>query len=117
MSSMDHVPFSVADRDFFDVPERLVDDGSVVDARYTGAGHIGATTVKLGKRFTDSKYNLKQLVRTFTTNQLTKLVTPIVFGAIVGGQVVVTEGLSLDMDIVADARGLSEGQQVVVDSE
>jgi hypothetical protein len=30
----------------------FADDGTVVAATYTGGGHIGATTVKLGKRFT-----------------------------------------------------------------
>lgn len=41
----------------------------------------------------------------------------ITLGSIVGGQVEVTEGLTSAMDIVVDARGLSEGQVVVVDSE
>jgi len=36
----------------------FADDGSVVDARYTGAGDIGATTVKLGKRFTVAAVSL-----------------------------------------------------------
>ena len=36
----------------------FADDGSVVDAGYTGGGHIGATTVKLGKRFTVAAVSL-----------------------------------------------------------
>jgi hypothetical protein len=40
------------------VAVEFADDGSVVDARYTGGGHIGATTVKLGKRFTVAAVSL-----------------------------------------------------------
>jgi RND family efflux transporter MFP subunit len=53
----------------------------------------------------------------FTVASSTLVSHPITFGTILGGQVEVTEGLSPDMDIVVDARGLSEGQVVVVDSE
>jgi RND family efflux transporter MFP subunit len=53
----------------------------------------------------------------FTVASSTLVSHPIAFGAIVGGQVEVTEGLTPDMDIVVDARGLSDGQAVVVDSE
>ncbi|MDB5225278.1 MAG: hypothetical protein JWL87_230 [Candidatus Adlerbacteria bacterium] len=52
----------------------------------------------------------------FTVASSTLVAHPVTFGAIVGGQVAITLGLTLDMDIVIDARGLSEGQQVVVDS-
>ncbi len=53
----------------------------------------------------------------FTVASSTLVSHPITFGAIQGGQVEVTQGLDLGMDIVVDARGLSEGQVVVVDSE
>lgn len=53
----------------------------------------------------------------FMVASSTLVAHPITFGTIVGGQVEVTEGLSLDMDIVVDARGLSDGQVVVVDSQ
>lgn len=42
---------------------------------------------------------------------------PIVFGAILGDQVTVTSGLTFDMDIVTDARGLSDGQSVIIDAQ
>lgn len=53
----------------------------------------------------------------FTVASSTLVSHAITFGAIVGGQVTVIQGLTPDMDIVVDARGLSEGQVVVVDSE
>lgn len=52
----------------------------------------------------------------FTVSSTTLKANPVVFGAILGGQVTVTEGLTLQMDIVTDARGLSDGQAVVVDT-
>jgi RND family efflux transporter MFP subunit len=45
----------------------------------------------------------------------TLMAQPVVLGAILGDQVVVTSNLSLDLPIVADARGLSAGQTVMVD--
>lgn len=51
----------------------------------------------------------------FTVASSTLVAHPITFGAIVGGQVEVTEGLTLQMDIVVDARGLFEGQVVAID--
>lgn len=51
----------------------------------------------------------------FTVSSSTLVAHPVVFGAIVGGQVAITSGVSLDMDIVTDARGLSDGQRVIVD--
>lgn len=53
----------------------------------------------------------------FTVASSTLVSHPITFGAIRGGQVEVIQGLSLTMDIVADARGLSDGQMVVIDSQ
>ncbi len=53
----------------------------------------------------------------FTVASSTLVAHPLTLGAIQGGQVEVREGISLDMDIVADARGLSEGQVVVVDPQ
>jgi hypothetical protein len=39
---------------------------------------------------------------------------PISVGSIVGSGIVILEGLTLDMEIVKDARGLRAGQKVVV---
>ena len=41
----------------------------------------------------------------------------ITFGAILGDRVTVTSGLTPDMEIVTDARGLAEAQIVVVDTD
>lgn len=51
----------------------------------------------------------------FTVASSTLMAHPVVFGAIVGSQVTISSGLTLDMAIVTDARGLSDGQEVVVD--
>ncbi len=53
----------------------------------------------------------------FTVSSSTLVANPVVFGTILGGQVTITQGLTPDMDIVRDARGLSEGEIVIVDSE
>ena len=54
----------------------------------------------------------------FTVTASSTLVShAIVFGPIRGNQVTVTSGLSFDMDIVTDARGLSDGQSVIVDAQ
>ena len=53
----------------------------------------------------------------FTVASSTLVAHPVTLGDIAGGQVEVTQGLSSDMDIVVDARGLSEGQEVVVGAE
>lgn len=52
----------------------------------------------------------------FTISSSTLVAVPVTFGPILGGQVTVQSGLTLQMDIVTDARGLSDGQVVVVDS-
>lgn len=52
----------------------------------------------------------------FTVSSTTLKANPVTFGAILGGQVSVTQGLTLQMDIVTDARGLSDGEVVVIDS-
>ena len=53
----------------------------------------------------------------FTVSTSSALVAhPITLGTILGDRVVVTAGLTLDMRIVTDARGLAEGQQVEVDT-
>jgi RND family efflux transporter MFP subunit len=53
----------------------------------------------------------------FTVASSTLVSHPITLGTILGDQITVTTGLSLDMDIVTDARGLADGQVVVVDSQ
>lgn len=52
----------------------------------------------------------------FTVSSSTLVAHPITFGPIIGDQVTVTSGLTSTMDIVTDARGLSEGQTVIVDA-
>jgi len=50
----------------------------------------------------------------FTVASSTLVAHPVVFGPIAGGQVTIVSGLTFDMDIVVDARGLLEGQEVKV---
>ncbi len=52
---------------------------------------------------------------TFTVSSSTLVANPVTFGPIVGGQVTILSGLTPEMVIVTDARGLTEGQIVVVD--
>jgi len=53
----------------------------------------------------------------FTVSSSTLTAIPITLGTILGDQVTVLSGLTSDADIVTDARGLSTGEVVVVDSE
>ena len=48
----------------------------------------------------------------FTLDGTTLISNPVTLGDIRGGNIVITEGLSLQDEIVVDARGLSSGQQV-----
>ncbi len=51
----------------------------------------------------------------FTVSTSSPLVAhPIVLGTILGDQVVVVSGLTPDLSIVSDARGLSAGQSIIV---
>lgn len=49
------------------------------------------------------------------SEQSTLVPHPITLGSILGDRVVVTSGLTADLVIVTDARGLAEGQAVIVD--
>ncbi|OIO30374.1 hypothetical protein AUJ77_03285 [Candidatus Nomurabacteria bacterium CG1_02_43_90] len=51
----------------------------------------------------------------FTVSSSTLVANPITFGAISGAQVRVLSGVTADMEIVSDARGLSGGQKIMVD--
>ena len=51
----------------------------------------------------------------FTVSSSTLVATPVVFGTINGDQVVIVSGVTPEMDIVTDARGLSDGETVIVD--
>ena len=51
----------------------------------------------------------------FTVSSSTLVANPVVFGAITGDQVVIVSGVTPEMDIVTDARGLSDGETVIVD--
>jgi RND family efflux transporter MFP subunit len=53
----------------------------------------------------------------FTVASSTLVAHAVVFGTVVGGQVTVSSGITADMAIVIDARGLSDGQAVVVDAQ
>lgn len=52
----------------------------------------------------------------FTVDQGVLVSNPVVFGTILGDQVAVVSGITPEMDIVTDARGLSAGQSIVVDA-
>ncbi len=51
----------------------------------------------------------------FTVSSSTLVANPVVFGAISGAQVAIVSGITPETDIVTDARGLSDGETVVVD--
>jgi RND family efflux transporter MFP subunit len=51
----------------------------------------------------------------FTVSSSTLVANPVVFGAINGSQVVIVSGITPETDIVTDARGLSDGETVIVD--
>ncbi len=51
----------------------------------------------------------------YTVSSSTLVANPVTFGPIVGDQVTVVGGLTPEMDIVTDARGLSDGEHVIVD--
>lgn len=53
----------------------------------------------------------------FTVASSTLVAHPITLGPVQGEQVAVTSGLTPDMDIVTDARGLTDGQRVMVDTQ
>ena len=52
----------------------------------------------------------------FAVSSSTLAAIPITLGTILGDQVTVLSGLTLESDIVTDARGLSDGQTVIVDT-
>ena len=52
----------------------------------------------------------------FTVSSSTLVSSPVVFGPILGGDITITKGVTADMEVVTDARGLSSGQKVTVDS-
>ena len=51
----------------------------------------------------------------FTVSSSTLVAVPVVFGDITGSQVVIKSGITPETDIVTDARGLSDGETVIVD--
>lgn len=53
----------------------------------------------------------------FTVSSSTLVAIPITLGPILGDQVTVLTGITLESDIVADARGLTDGQVIVVDTQ
>ena len=53
----------------------------------------------------------------FTVASSTLIAEPVTLGAILGDQITVVSGLTSDATIVTDARGLSDGQSVVVDTQ
>jgi RND family efflux transporter MFP subunit len=91
-------------------------DGSTVavmlerEAQSTGAS--GALTIPIA-----AVKITPQGSQVFTVASSTLVAHEVTLGSVVGGQVAVTAGLTPDMDIVSDARGLSEGQVVAVDAQ
>lgn len=53
----------------------------------------------------------------FTISSTTLVANAITLGTILGDQVVIASGVTPEMDIVTDARGLSAGQTVIVDTQ
>lgn len=96
--------------------EAKLTDGSTVTVELERAGAKAAAKSTLSIPIAAAKITPQGPV-VFTVASSTLVAHPITFGAITGEQVEVTQGLSLDMDIVVDARGLSDGQVVVVDSQ
>ncbi len=91
-------------------------DGSTVTVTLERAGTKAAVKTSISIPIAAAKMTPAGAV-VFTVASSTLVAHPITLGAIQGGQVEVVEGLTPQMDIVVDARGLSEGQEVVVDSE
>jgi len=89
-------------------------DGSTVTVALDRAGAKAAVKNTISIPIAAAKMTPAGAV-VFSVASSTLVAHPIVLGAIQGGQVEVTEGLTLSMDIVADARGLSEGQVVTID--
>lgn len=93
------------------------DTVSVLLQRSTGAKLTGAaTSTPIRIPIISAKITPTGPV-VFTVSSTTLVAHPIVFGSILGEQITITEGLTLDMEIVTDARGLSDGQTVVVDQD
>ncbi len=91
-------------------------DGSTVTVTLERAGTKAAAKNAISIPIAAAKITPQGPI-VFTIASSTLVAHPITLGAIQGGQVEVTAGLTTDMDIVIDARGLSDGEVVVVDSE
>lgn len=89
-------------------------DGSTVTMTLDRAGAKTATKNTISIPIAAAKMTPDGAV-VFTVASSTLVAHPITLGAIQGGQVEVLAGLTLSMDIVVDARGLSEGQEVAID--
>ncbi len=89
-------------------------DGSTVTVMLDRTGAKAATKSAISIPIAAAKMTPTGAV-VFTVASSTLVAHPITLGAIQGGQVEVTEGITLQMDIVVDARGLSEGQVVAID--
>lgn len=91
-------------------------DGSTVSVTLDRVATTKAVSSSISIPIASAKMTPQGAV-VFTVASSTLVAHPITLGAIQGGQVEVKEGVTPDMDIVVDARGLSDGQVVVVDSE
>lgn len=89
-------------------------DGSTVTVSLERAGTKASAANTISIPIAAAKMTPQGAV-VFTVASSTLVAHPITLGAIQGGQVEVVDGLVLSMDIVADARGLSEGQAVAID--
>ncbi len=85
--------------------------------------HVEATRMKQDQRTTDTTFTipLSALKLTpsgsyvFTVSASTTLVAhPVKEGALSGEQITITEGLTPEMEIVLDVRGLKEGETIIV---
>jgi RND family efflux transporter MFP subunit len=95
-------------------------DGDTVSVSLSRSISSGTATTALPTQFTIPIVAAKITPTgpiVFTVSSSTLVANPIVLGTIVGDQVTVTDGLTPTMDIVTDARGLSTGEAVVVDSQ
>ena len=91
-------------------------DGSTVTVSLERAGTKAAAKNTISIPIAAVKMTPQGAV-VFTVASSTLVAHSITLGAIQGGQVEVTEGLTFSMDIVVDARGLSDGEVVVVGSQ
>ena len=96
--------------------ENTVTDGDTVNVtinRDTAATTAAATSTAITIPIVAIKITPSGPV-VFTASSTTLVANPITLGAIFGSSVTIASGVTPDMDIVTDARGLSAGETVVI---